>query len=195
MILTDKQRAVYKLMQDYTNATGEPIMVSRIVRELNIPGTSAYDRLHSLERKGMIKEQIIAGKVCYYPLEEPPDEPPKPRKPYIHIDHGIAEPDKDGGKRNPITWEEVEQAKGKLKYRAGGKKGTPLKVLKGYEPDFITGTMTRILETVEPVKAYPHGVLCKGRRLRRFIRWIDVAMYFRNPKKAIGEGYRREKLK
>lgn len=194
MILTEKQRAVYGLMQNYTNAPGEPMTASRITRELGIPNTSAYDRLRSLERKGMVKPVIIAGKIFYYPLPEPPDEPPKPRKPYIHVDHGIAEPDKDGGKRNPITWEEVEQAKRKLKYRAGGKKGTPLKVLKGYEPDFLTGTMTRILETVEPIKAYPNGVLCKGRKLRRFIRWIDIAIYFRNPKKAVGE-YRREKLK
>lgn len=194
MILTDRQREVYDLIKRYKGTTGEPIMASRIIRELGIKSTSAYDRLHSLERKNMIRADIMAGRTVYYPLPEPPDEPPK-RKQYIYVDHGIAEPNKSGIKRNPLTWEEVEQAKRKLVYRADGKKGTPLKLLKRYDPDDETGTMIRVLETVEPVKAYPHGVLCEGRRIRRFIRWIDVAMYFRNPKRAIGEGYGREKLK
>ena len=192
MILTDRQREVYNLIKRYKETTGEPIMASRIIRELGIKSTSAYDRIHSLERKNMIRADIMAGRTVYYPLPEPPDKPPK-RKPYFYVDHGIAEPDPSGVKRNPLTWEEVEQAKGKLKYRADGKKGTPLKVLKGHEPDFETGTMIRILETVEPVKPYPHGVLCEGRRGRRFIRWIDIALFFRNPKKAIGEGYWRGK--
>lgn len=194
MILTDRQREVYDLIKRYKETTGEPIMASRIIRELEIKSTSAYDRIHSLERKNMIRADIMAGRTVYYPLPEPPDEPPK-RKQYIYVDHGIAEPNKSGIKRNPITWDEVERAKQKIVYRGDGRKGTPLKLLKRYDPDDETGTMIRVLETVEPVKAYPHGVLCEGRRLRRFIRWIDVAMYFRNPKRAIGEGYGREKLK
>lgn len=192
MILTDRQREVYDLIKRYKETTGEPIIASRIIRELEIKSTSAYDRLHSLERKNMIRADIMAGRTVYYPLPEPPDEPPK-RKQHFYVDHGIAEPDPSGVKRNPLTWEEVERAKRKLVYRADGKKGTPLKLLKRNEPDLETGTMIRILETVEPVKAYPHGVLCEGRRIRRFITWIDIALFFRNPKKAIGEGYWRGK--
>lgn len=195
MRLTEKQREVYNLIKSHIEKTGQPMTASQIIRELGEKKGSVYDRIHSLERKSMVELVLISGKAFYKSLPEPPDEPRKHdtrKKAWINVDHGLANNYKHGGIRNPVTFEEVERAKETIKYKTGKQRGTKILILKRYESDEETGETIRRVATVEPVQPYRHGVLCEGRKIRRFIRWIDVALFLRNPKKPIGDFYWRD---
>ena len=181
MILTEKQQTLYDFIVSDYEATGKPVTASRVVARLGLKPNTVYDRLHSLERFG-----IIACTEFGYIPDTPPEPLEKKPQRAEYIDHGRAQHDKHPTPRNPITWDEVKEAAAKLEY---GTQNTPLKYLKRIEVDETGEHKIKHIVNIYPVKAYPHGVLCTE---KIFVRWADVAIFYRNPARPIGESYWRD---
>ena len=186
MTLTEKQRAVYDFIKAEHAANGEPVVVSRIVKKLELRWNSCYDRIHALERAGV----IVYQETGYIPGKAPEDVEKKTKE-KVYVDHGRANAFKYATPRNPLTWEEIKGAADKLEYKTETEKGTKLRYVRGVDID-EDGTKHKRVITVYPLRAYPHGCLCAGKDFKVFIRWADVALHLRHPSQPIGENYWRD---
>ena len=186
MKLTEKQTAVYEFIKQDYEITHMPVLVSKVVRILDLKWNCCYDRMHALERVGVIVYQetgYIPGKA--------PEEVEKKTKEKVYVDHGRANAFKYATPRNPLTWEEIIGAAEKLEYKTETEKGTKLRYVRGVDID-EDGSKHKHVITVYPLRAYPHGCLCAGKDFKVFIRWADVALHLRHPSQPIGENYWRD---
>lgn len=166
-------------------ATHETVDSTMIAEAMGINISTAKDRLITLEIKQELTGELKNGKVFYrlYTGVKSDDR--------RRVNHYVKR--KAELNLHPITIDDVEIIKERMKYRKGKLPGTMVRYLYDDEIDRLTGEKVLIIKEVEALKPYPHGVLFAGKRFKTFLSWADLALYYRHgEKKPVGATYGRD---
>lgn len=166
-------------LQEHESVTAADVEVA-----FGIKGGTARDRLGTLERLGVLFGDIEKG-ILHYRLGS---AEPK-RQPNHYVKHGS----RRGEILRPITIDEVDAMKERMKYRTNTHPGTRVQYLWDNEKDPATGKIKKTTIVIEALKGYPHGVLFTGRHVKTFITWNELAVYYRHgERKPVGASYGRD---
>ena len=167
-------------------ATHETVDSTMIAETMGINISTAKDRLITLEIKQELTGELKNGKVFYrlYTGVKSDDR--------RRVNHYVKR--KVEQNLHPITIDDMEIIKERMKYRKGKLPGTMVRYL--YDDstiDRLTGKKVVIIKEVEALKPYPHGVLFTGKRFKTFLSWADLALYYRHgERKPVGATYGRD---
>lgn len=166
-------------------ATHETVDSTMVAEAMGINISTAKDRLITLEIKQELTGELKNGKVFYrlYTGAKSDDR--------RRVNHYVKR--KVEQNLHPITIDDVEIIKERMKYRKGKLPGTMVRYLYDDEIDRLTGKKVLIIKEVEALKPYPHGALFAGKRFKTFLSWADLALYYRHgEKKPVGATYGRD---
>lgn len=165
--------------------THETVDSTMVAEAMGINISTAKDRLITLEIKQELTGELKNGKVFYRLYTGTKSDDRRRVNNYVKRKAEL--------NLHPITIDDVEIIKERMKYRKGKLPGTMVRYLYDDEIDRLTGKKVLIIKEVEALKPYPHGVLFAGKRFKTFLSWADLALYYRHgEKKPVGATYGRD---